>query len=69
MATGVNALHYHKEATLQVSVADLILLTKADLVNDEQSFAITNKLAGINPIAPRFNVHCISKNFKPWCII
>lgn len=56
LATGMNTLDQHKEAVKQAAVADVLLLTKADLATDEQRVALLCRLDGINPAAPRWEV-------------
>lgn len=56
MATGMYTLGQHPEAVKQAAVADALLLTKADLVSDEQRQALLRRLDGINPAAPRWEV-------------
>ncbi|CAK7075328.1 MAG: P-loop guanosine triphosphatase YjiA [Kerstersia gyiorum] len=56
MATGMHTLGQHPEAVKQAAVADALLLTKADLVSDEQRQALLRRLDGINPAAPRWEV-------------
>jgi len=56
LATGINTLNRHKEAVKQAAVADALLLTKADLANDEDRAALLHRLDGINPAAPRWEV-------------
>ncbi|HCF1774327.1 TPA: GTP-binding protein [Pseudomonas aeruginosa] len=56
MATGMHTLDQHPEAVKQAAVADALLLTKADLVSDEQRQALLRRLDGINPAAPRWEV-------------
>jgi G3E family GTPase len=45
-------LDQHEEAQRQVGFADKLLLSKADLVTEEQLAALTARLARINPRAP-----------------
>lgn len=45
-------LEAHPEAARQVAVADVLLLTKTDLVTPEQIAALTARLAELNPAAP-----------------
>ena len=56
LATGMQTLDQHNEAVKQAAVADALLLTKADLVTDEQREALLNRLAVINPAASRWEV-------------
>lgn len=56
LATGMLTLDRHKEAVKQAAVADALLLTKGDLVTDEQREALLNRLADINPAASRWEV-------------
>jgi G3E family GTPase len=52
LATGMNTLDQHQEAVKQAAMADTLLLTKADLTNDEDRTALLRRLDGINPAAP-----------------
>jgi G3E family GTPase len=54
LATGANALDGHVEAVKQAAMADALLLTKADLATEEQRAAVSHRLDGINPAAPRW---------------
>ncbi|WP_345797171.1 GTP-binding protein [Castellaniella sp. MT123] len=56
MATGMHTLDQHPEAVKQAAVADVLLLTKADLVTDGQCNSLMRRLDGINPAAPRWDV-------------
>ncbi len=56
MAAGMNTLDQHQEAVKQTAVADALLLTKADLVTEEQRDALLRRLDTINPAAPRWEV-------------
>lgn len=56
LATGWGTLDQHKEAIKQAAVADALLLTKSDLVTDEQRTTLLSRLDGINPAAPRWEV-------------
>lgn len=51
-ANGVATLDTQTEAVKQVAVADRILLTKTDLINEEASSVLRARLAGLNPAAP-----------------
>ena len=57
MASGSNTLDQHEEAVKQAAIADAVLLTKADLVNDVQRIALIDRLRKINPAAPRWEVY------------
>lgn len=56
-ATGMHTLDQHKEAVKQAAMADTLLLTKSDLVAEEQRDALLDRLAELNPAAPRWFVH------------
>ncbi|MQT89039.1 CobW family GTP-binding protein [Pseudomonas helleri] len=56
LATGSNTLDQHAEAIKQVAMADTLLLTKADLVSEAQRTQLLQRLAAINPAAPRWEV-------------
>jgi G3E family GTPase len=52
----MHTLDQHNEAVKQAAMADALLLTKADLVTDEQRAALLRRLDGINPAASRWVV-------------
>jgi G3E family GTPase len=54
---GEQQLTEHKEAAEQVGFADRILLSKVDLVSDEQQQLLRQRLGRINPRAPIRPVH------------
>ncbi len=56
LATGMHTLDQHPEAVKQAAMADTLLLTKPDLVTEERLEALHQRLDGINPAAPRWNV-------------
>lgn len=56
MATGINTLDHHKESIKQAAVADVLLLTKADLATEEQRSSLLRRLDGINPAAQRWEI-------------
>jgi G3E family GTPase len=56
LATGMQTLDQYNEAVKQAAVADALLLTKADLVSDEQREALLSRLKAINPAASRWEV-------------
>lgn len=56
LATGSETLDQHTEAVKQAALADVLLLTKADLVTDQQYDALRHRLDDINPAAPRWPV-------------
>jgi G3E family GTPase len=56
MATGMQTLDQHQEAIKQAAMADVLLLTKSDLVTDEQRDALLHRLDELNPAAPRRQV-------------
>ncbi len=53
---GMQQLDEHEEAQRQVGFADKILLSKTDLVDEAQSFALRQRLIRINPRAPIVSV-------------
>jgi G3E family GTPase len=57
LATGMHTLDQHNEAIKQAAMADSLLLTKGDLVTDEQRTALLKRLDDINPAASRWVVH------------
>lgn len=56
MAAGMQTLDQYQEAIKQAAVADVLLLTKADLATQEQRSALLRRLDGINPAALRWEV-------------
>jgi G3E family GTPase len=56
MATGMQTLDRHREAVKQAAMADVLLLTKSDLVTDEHGDALLRRLDALNPAAPRHRV-------------
>lgn len=52
LAAGPHTLMHHAEAVKQVAMADYLLLTKTDLVTDEERAAAKQQLDSINPAAP-----------------
>ena len=57
MASGSSTLDQHEEAVKQAAVADALLLTKSDLVDDVQRTALLNRMRAINPAAPRWEIY------------
>ncbi|KLJ02304.1 GTP-binding protein [Luteimonas sp. FCS-9] len=56
LTTGQSSLARHGEAAKQAAMADVLLLTKADLATDAQRDALSRRLAAVNPAAPRWEV-------------
>lgn len=56
LATGLATLDRQMEAVKQAAMADVLLLTKADVASSEQHDALQRRLDGINPAAPRWIV-------------
>jgi G3E family GTPase len=56
MAAGMRTLDQHQEAVKQAAMADVLLLTKSDLVPDKQRDALLHRLNELNPAAPRWHV-------------
>lgn len=57
-ATLEATLDHHPEGLKQIAVADRLLLTKSDLVDDEALDRVRHRLAAINPgVAPLLAVH------------
>jgi G3E family GTPase len=56
MAAGMHTLDRHREAVKQAVMADVLLLTKSDLVTDEQGDMLLRRLDDLNPAAPRRRV-------------
>lgn len=57
LATGSDTLNKHPESIKQAAMADVLLLTKADLTTDVERAAWLQRLEVINPAAPRWEVH------------
>ncbi|TBV72020.1 CobW family GTP-binding protein [Pseudoxanthomonas winnipegensis] len=56
LATAQASLDGHEEAVRQVAIADVLLLTKDDLVEDAARAALEQRLRRLNPAAPRHRV-------------
>ncbi|MDP6969533.1 MAG: GTP-binding protein [Gammaproteobacteria bacterium] len=56
LATGAYTLDQHQEAIKQAAVADVLLLTKADLTTDELKAKLLARLGEINPSASKWEV-------------
>ena len=50
-------LDAHREAQEQVGIADRLLISKADLVSEEEVRALSRRLTGMNPRARQAQVH------------
>ncbi len=48
---GLRSLEQHAEVAKQVSVADMLLITKSDLASPEQAATLMRQLASVNPVA------------------
>ncbi|WP_066451508.1 CobW family GTP-binding protein [Halomonas chromatireducens] len=55
-ASGISTLNAHRESQRQVAVADRLLLTKTDLVDEERLSRLASHLAAINPAAEQLQV-------------
>jgi G3E family GTPase len=55
-ANGVSTLNAHRESQRQAAIADRLLLTKTDLVDEEQLSRLACQLATINPAAEQLQV-------------
>lgn len=53
---GAATLQQHEEAAKQVAMADLLLLTKADLSSAAQRAALHHALDRLNPVSPRLEI-------------
>jgi G3E family GTPase len=51
MATGMATLDQHREAIKQAAMADVLVLTKSDLVSNRYSIELFDRLRNINPTA------------------
>ncbi len=56
MATGMETLDHQQEAVKQAAMADVLLLTKLDLVTDGQRDSLLHRLNELNPAAARWPV-------------
>ena len=56
MVNGADTLAKHNEAVKQIALADILLLTKTDLVNEAGRTALEEQLGEINAFAPRLTV-------------
>ncbi|MEL6171276.1 MAG: GTP-binding protein [Pseudomonadota bacterium] len=52
-ATGLDTLGEHTESVSQIAMADLIIITKTDLVSEEDVSRFENRIDSINASAPR----------------
>jgi G3E family GTPase len=57
LATGMNTLDAHPEAIKQAAMADLLVLTKSDLVDASQRQSLLERLSALNPGALRRFAH------------
>ena len=53
---GGGQLDRHEESLKQAAMADRLLLTKTDIAGEDGVCALEDRLAGINPSAPRYRV-------------
>ncbi len=53
---GLGQISEHDEAVAQVAIADALLLSKSDLVDDDASAELSKKLVAINPAARIYTV-------------
>ncbi|MEI9964635.1 MAG: GTP-binding protein [Caulobacteraceae bacterium] len=51
-ATGAASLDHHPEAAKQIAVADRLILTKTDLVTEDERRALEARIRALNPAAP-----------------
>jgi G3E family GTPase len=56
LATGSHTLDEHKESVKQAALADLLLLTKGDIIDTPAKEALINRLNQINPSASKLEV-------------
>ena len=56
LATSMQTLDQHPEAIKQAAMADVLLLTKSDLVTEDRRDALLNRLHELNPAAPLYQV-------------
>ena len=62
-ANGEATLQAHRESQRQVAVADRLLITKTDLVDESRLAPLANQLAAINPAAEQWQV--VNGNLSP----
>ena len=55
-ASGISTLNAHRESQRQAAVADRLLITKTDLVDEERLSRLASQLATINPAAEQLQV-------------
>ncbi|QFU00224.1 putative GTP-binding protein YjiA [Halomonas sp. THAF5a] len=56
-ANGISTLNAHRESQRQAAIADCLLITKADLVDDSRLTRLAERLTEINPAAEQWTVH------------
>ncbi|MGE8047131.1 CobW family GTP-binding protein [Pseudomonas monteilii] len=56
LATGMATLDRHPEAIKQAAIADVLLLTKGDLISLEDRTELLERISVINPAAPRWEI-------------
>ncbi len=56
LASGMATLDHHQEAIKQAAMADVLLLTKGDLVRPKHRAELLQRLSDINPAAPRWEI-------------
>ncbi|XAG02411.1 GTP-binding protein [Pseudomonas sp. REB1044] len=56
LATGMGTLDGHQKAIKPAAMADVLLLTKGDLGGPEHRANLLERLADINPVAPRWEI-------------
>ncbi|UDM08084.1 GTP-binding protein [Halomonas sp. NyZ770] len=66
-ANGDATLRTHRESQRQVAVADRLLITKTDLVDEHLLSALANQLATLNPAAEQWQV--LSGNLNPELLV
>lgn len=55
-ANGISTLNAHRESQRQAAIADCLLITKADLVDDDRLAVLNERLTEINPAAEQLGV-------------
>ncbi|CAH1043540.1 CobW family GTP-binding protein [Halomonas sp. TD01] len=66
-ANGESTLQAHRESQRQVAIADRLLITKTDLVDEVRLTPLANQLASINPAAEQWQV--VNGNLSPELLV
>ncbi|RUR26709.1 GTP-binding protein [Vreelandella andesensis] len=66
-ANGEATLQAHRESQRQVAIADRLLITKTDLVDEARLAPLANQIASINPAAEQWQV--VNGNLSPELLV